>query len=146
MNTSDILRRFAQMGNISIAEATKQANLADLSMAMIQSNLKEDLEEEPNEALLTSVCASIVNYWYQLSRSAAQPAGSFQADGITVSSDIISDISAAKTLRDEWWSVASKYLKDLDFAFFLMPPAEEESEKPDDEEETPKEAEEKDEN
>lgn len=145
MNTSDILRRFAQMGNISIAEATKQANLADLSMAMIQANLKEDLEEEPNESLLTSVCASIVNYWYQLARSASQPAGSFQADGITVSSDIISDISAAKTLRDEWWSVASKYLKDLDFAFFLIPPAKKPSENSD-EEDTPQKAEEKDEN
>ncbi len=121
MNTSDVIRRFGQMANLSVPEASEQANLANVVITMMKGNLKDKEMEEENDRLLVNVCAATMNYWYQLSKATSQPAGQMEAGGMSIANDLMTDIAAARTLKDEWWSVASHLLKDPNFVFMLMP-------------------------
>lgn len=121
MTNMDVLEAFKQMSGLSTEDSIEQSKFADLAIALVNENLR-DPNMQGQESILINVCAATVNYWYQLSKASSMPSGSFSSDGLSVSQDKNMDLSNARRLRDEWWSVARGLLKDSgDFYFSLTP-------------------------
>lgn len=127
MNSNAVIQIFAGIANLSITEATAYAHLARLAVSLVKNNVKDPQSLETHNELLNHVAAATMYYWYQLSRTSSQPAGSFYGNGIQIKSKNSDEIEAARLIRDEWWANAKSLLKDAgNFLFVLTPEAEHE--------------------
>lgn len=117
MDVNKVLAAFCDMANISESEKSKYLYMANIAVNQVQARCKKDTNEK-DIAVLTMLCAAMVNLWTSLSKSNSDPTGRFSGNGYSISKDSKKQIEIANCLFDRWRVEAAHLLVDEGFAFF----------------------------
>ena len=118
MDANKVLEAFLLIADLEESEKSKYLPLAKTAITQIEAKCKVKITYE-NEAILTILCAALVNLWVNMASCSSQPTGSFSGNGYSISKDSKRQIEAARDLFDMWRAEAANLLVDDKFAFVL---------------------------
>ena len=117
MDENKVLDAFAMIADLAEGEKSKYLPMVKTAIAQIEAKCTEKITYE-SEAVLTILCAALVNLWVNSANCSSDPTGRFSGNGYSISKDSKKQIEAARLLFDMWRAEAAKFLVDDKFAFF----------------------------
>ena len=116
MDVNKVLEAFLLIADLEESEKSKYLPMAKTAITQIEAKCKSNINYE-SEAILTILCAALVNLWVNLANCSSHPTGSFSGNGYSISKDSKRQIEAARGLFDMWRAEAANILVDDKFAF-----------------------------